>query len=95
MAANKRYQAAAAQIDRDKLYGLDEAFDVIVEQPTAKFDETVDIAINLGVDPKHADQMVRGTVVLPHGKLGQSPTAPSRPSPLFDAPPPPKTGSVM
>jgi large subunit ribosomal protein L1 len=67
MAANKRYKAASEKVDRDKLYGLDEAFDVIREQPQAKFDETVDIAINLGVDPKHADQMVRGTIVLPHG----------------------------
>jgi len=67
MAANKRYKAAAEQIDRDKLYGLTEALEVIDGLPKAKFDETVDIAINLGVDPKHADQMVRGAIVLPSG----------------------------
>ena len=67
MAANKRYKAAAEQVDRDKLYGLTEALEVIGGQPKAKFDETVDIAIVLGVDPKHADQMVRGAIVLPSG----------------------------
>ncbi|MBW2290406.1 MAG: 50S ribosomal protein L1 [Deltaproteobacteria bacterium] len=67
MAANKRYKAAAEQIERDKLYGLNEAIELIGELPQAKFDETVDMAINLGVDPKHADQMVRGAIVLPSG----------------------------
>jgi large subunit ribosomal protein L1 len=67
MAANKRYKAAAAQIERDKLYSLNEAIELIGELPRAKFDETVDMAINLGVDPKHADQMVRGAIVLPSG----------------------------
>jgi large subunit ribosomal protein L1 len=67
MAANKRYHAASEKIDADKLYGLAEALEVIGDQPKAKFDETVDIAINLGVDPKHADQMVRGAIVLPSG----------------------------
>lgn len=67
MAANKRYKASAEQIDRDKLYGLTEALELIGGLPKAKFDETVDIAINLGVDPKHADQMVRGAIVLPSG----------------------------
>ena len=67
MAANKRYKAAAERVERGKLYGLSEAFELIRGFPAAKFDETVDIAINLGVDPKHADQMVRGAIVLPAG----------------------------
>ncbi len=67
MAANKRYKASAEQVDRDKLYGLTEALELIGGLPKAKFDETVDIAIHLGVDPKHADQMVRGAIVLPSG----------------------------
>jgi large subunit ribosomal protein L1 len=67
MASNKRYAAAASLVDRDKLYGLDEAVDLIATFPKTKFDESVDVAINLGVDPKHADQMVRGAIVLPSG----------------------------
>jgi len=67
VAANKRYAAGAEKIEKGKLYGLVEAIDLLHEMPTAKFDETVDIAINLGVDPKHADQMVRGAIVLPAG----------------------------
>lgn len=65
--ASKRYRAAAEQVDRSKLYDLAEAIAVLKAAPAAKFDESVDLAINLGVDPKHADQMVRGAVVLPHG----------------------------
>jgi large subunit ribosomal protein L1 len=64
---SKRYAAAAEPFDADKLYGLEEAIGLIVGAPKAKFDETVDLAINLGVDPRHADQMVRGAIVLPHG----------------------------
>jgi large subunit ribosomal protein L1 len=64
---SKRYKAAVEAVDRDKLYGLEEALEVLKSLPEAKFDESVDIAINLGVDPKHADQMVRGAIVLPHG----------------------------
>lgn len=67
MSAKKRYKAAAELVDRDKLYGLEEAVDLIGSFPTPKFDESIEIAINLGVDPKHADQMVRGALVLPHG----------------------------
>jgi len=67
MASNKRYNAAAATVDRNRLYGLEEAVDLIVAFPPTKFDESVDVAINLGVDPKHADQMVRGAIVLPSG----------------------------
>ena len=67
MGAKKRYKAAAELVDRDKLYGLEEAVELIGSFPTSNFDESVEIAINLGVDPKHADQMVRGAIVLPSG----------------------------
>ena len=63
----KRLKAALASVDRTKLYPLGEAVRVLKATPKAKFDETVEIALNLGVDPRHADQMVRGTVNLPHG----------------------------
>ncbi len=63
----KRYKAAAEAVDRDKTYTLVEAVDLLKSFSKAKFDESVDLAINLGVDPKHADQMVRGAIVLPHG----------------------------
>ena len=71
MAASRRFREAFAKVDREKAYALAEAVAVLKDLPAAKFDETVDVAINLGVDPKHADQMVRGAVVLPHG-LGKS-----------------------
>ena len=67
MAQGKKYQAALAKIDRNKRYKVDEAMGLVKQIATKKFDETVDAAINLGVDPKHADQVVRGAVVLPHG----------------------------
>jgi large subunit ribosomal protein L1 len=67
MAASKRYKAALEQVDRNKLYSLSDAIDVLGSFPAAKFDESVEMAINLGVDPKHADQMVRGAIVLPAG----------------------------
>jgi large subunit ribosomal protein L1 len=63
----KRLKAALATVDRTKLYPLGDAVKVLKAAPKAKFDETVEIALNLGVDPRHADQMVRGTVNLPHG----------------------------
>jgi len=66
MAQSKRYRQSAEGIEA-RLYGLTEAFEAIDSTPAAKFDESVDIAMNLGVDPKHADQMVRGAIVLPHG----------------------------
>jgi large subunit ribosomal protein L1 len=66
-AHSKRYRAGLESIDRSRLYGLAEAVSLLKECPGAKFDESVDIALNLGVDPKHADQMVRGAIVLPHG----------------------------
>ncbi len=63
----KKYQEARAKVDRAKRYGLEEGVKLLKESAHAKFDESVDIAIRLGVNPKHADQMVRGTVALPHG----------------------------
>jgi large subunit ribosomal protein L1 len=64
---SKRYRKAEEGRDLDKLYSLEDAMTQMKAAPAAKFDETVDIAINLGVDPKHADQMVRGAIVLPNG----------------------------
>jgi large subunit ribosomal protein L1 len=64
---SKRYDAAAAKIAPGKQYSLEEAIEVIKSQPPTKFDQSVDLSFHLGVDPKHADQMVRGAVVLPHG----------------------------
>ncbi len=64
---SKKYRAAAEAIDRSKLYGLEEAMELIHNSEPRAFDESVDLAIKLGVDPKHADQMVRGAIVLPHG----------------------------
>ncbi|MGH0031636.1 MAG: 50S ribosomal protein L1 [Myxococcota bacterium] len=63
----KRYASAAEGLDPDKSYSLTEAVDMLKGGVAPKFDESVDIAINLGVDPRHADQMVRGALVLPHG----------------------------
>lgn len=63
----KKYRAAREKIDSTRRYGLEEAVDLVLETRYAAFDETVDVAIRLGVDPRHADQMVRGAVVLPHG----------------------------
>jgi large subunit ribosomal protein L1 len=65
--ASKRYRAAAQAIDPAKSYPLADAVAMLKAWPPLKFDESVDLAINLGVDPKHADQMVRGTISLPHG----------------------------
>jgi len=63
----KKYRKAAEIIDRTRLYELPEAVESILKFNCANFDESVDIAVRLGVDPRHADQMVRGAVVLPHG----------------------------
>lgn len=63
----KRYTAAAATVDRARTYGTAEACALVKAAAKAKFNETVDVAVRLGVDPRHADQVVRGTVVLPHG----------------------------
>ena len=65
--AGKRIRNAAEGIDRNKLYTLTEAVDMVKARASAKFDETVEVAMNLGVDPRHADQMVRGVVELPNG----------------------------
>ena len=64
----KKHQALAARLgDNQKLYGVDEALKTLRELSTTKFDETLEVALNLGVDPRHADQMVRGMVTLPSG----------------------------
>ena len=63
----KRIAKAREGIDREKLYDLAEAINLLKERSTAKFDETIEVAMNLGVDPRHADQMVRGVVNLPNG----------------------------
>jgi large subunit ribosomal protein L1 len=63
----KKFQAAATKVDRLREYPIPDAVALVKGSSYAKFDETVDVAVNLGVDPRHADQVVRGTVVLPHG----------------------------
>src|SRR6202451_4255548 len=67
MAIGKRLKKAREGVDREKLYPLVDAIKMVKERAKSKFDETVEIAINLGVDPRHADQMVRGVVTLPNG----------------------------
>src|SRR6516162_1963581 len=64
---SKRYKKALELVDRKKSYPLKSAVDVLTKFPKAKFNETIDLAFRLGVDPKQSDQMVRGTVPLPHG----------------------------
>src|SRR3546814_18599259 len=63
----KKQKALETAVDRNKLHGVDEAIALVKKHATAKFDETMEIAMNLGVDPRHADQMVRGVVTLPAG----------------------------
>src|SRR6187399_3675489 len=67
----KNYTAARAQVGLDRQYSIEDAIPLVQKVKYAKFDETVELTLRLGVDPKHADQMVRGTVVLPHG-LGKT-----------------------
>src|SRR4051812_24522747 len=67
----KKYTAARAQVGADRQYSIEQAIPLVQQVKFAKFDETVELTLRLGVDPKHADQMVRGTVVLPHG-LGRT-----------------------
>jgi large subunit ribosomal protein L1 len=67
MAVGKKLVKAREGVDREKLYTIVDAVKMVKERATAKFDETIEIAINLGVDPRHADQMVRGVVTLPNG----------------------------
>jgi large subunit ribosomal protein L1 len=64
---SKRFKKAHEGVDADKIYAVEEAVKLVKARATAKFDETIEIAINLGVDPRHADQMVRGVVALPNG----------------------------
>jgi large subunit ribosomal protein L1 len=68
----KKFKKARAAIGEKKVFALNDAVSAVAANAFAKFDETVDIALRLGVDPKHADQMVRGTVVLPHGLGGKA-----------------------
>lgn len=63
----KKYQDSAKLVDRSNLYDVNEALDLVTKTAKANFDETVELAVRLGVDPRHADQQVRGTVVLPNG----------------------------
>jgi large subunit ribosomal protein L1 len=65
--SGKKYRAAVATVDRMRAYEPHEALDTVKTASFAKFDETVEVSVHLGVDPRHADQIVRGTVVLPHG----------------------------
>ncbi|MCX6136353.1 MAG: 50S ribosomal protein L1 [Ignavibacteriales bacterium] len=67
MKLGKRFKAVAKKVAKDKLYTVDEAVAIVKETASAKFNESVDIAVRLGVDPKKADQAIRGTVALPHG----------------------------
>ena len=67
MFRGKKYQESAKKIDRNTLYDANEAMGLVVETATAKFDETVELHVKLGVDSRHADQQVRGAIVLPHG----------------------------
>jgi large subunit ribosomal protein L1 len=64
---SKRVKALKAKVDRTKLYGVDEALALVKSAATAKFDESIDVAVNLGVDPRKSDQVVRGSVVMPRG----------------------------
>ena len=67
MKRSKRYLETFNKLESDKQYNLEEAFDIISSSGSVKFDQTIDLSINLGVDPRHADQVIRGTVSLPHG----------------------------
>ena len=67
MKHGKKYNQAIEKIDRQRRYPVADGMTTLVTTATAKFDETIDVAVNLGVNPKHADQMVRGSVALPHG----------------------------
>jgi large subunit ribosomal protein L1 len=67
MSQSKRYKTAIASVDRDKTYPLEEAVKLVKANAKAKFDETIEVAMNLGIDPRHADQAVRGMIELPNG----------------------------
>ena len=94
--ADKRLNKAREGVDRIKLYPVGDAVAMVKERASAKFDETVEIAMNLGVDPKHADQMVRGVVTCPTAPAARSrsrcspaarrPTRPRRQAPTSSVP---------
>ena len=67
MASSKKFASALGKVDRERQYPISDAVRLVKSAAFAKFNETVDVAVRLGVDPRHADQVVRGTVVLPHG----------------------------
>src|SRR6188768_2990020 len=67
MSRGKRYTTASGTVDRDKVYPLEEAVKLVKANAKAKFDETIEVAMNLGIDPRHADQAVRGMIELPNG----------------------------
>lgn len=69
--AKKRYKKAAEKVDKDKMYDIDQALQLVLDTATAGFDESIDLAVQLGVDSKQADQQVRGALSLPHG-LGKT-----------------------
>jgi large subunit ribosomal protein L1 len=69
--SGKKFEAASKKVDQQKRYTVEEAFKLVVDTAPAKFDETIDVAVRLGVDPKQSDQQVRGAIALPHG-LGKS-----------------------
>ncbi len=83
---SKGYKQAAEKRDADQHYSPEEAIRLIKEMATAKFDESIDVAMRLGVDPRKADQMVRGTVNLPHGTGKTSPPVTARRLPWLPAP---------
>ena len=91
----KRVLKAREGVERTKLYKLEEAVKLVRSNASAKFDETVELALNLGVDPKHADQMVRGVVNLPNGTGARSASRCSRAGPrLTKRAPPAPTSSA-
>ncbi len=67
MQRSKRYRALKEQVDRNKTYTIDEAVELLVKNANSKFDESVEVHLRTGIDPKQADQQIRGTIVLPHG----------------------------
>ena len=72
MKRGKKYQEAAKAIDRAVLYDPEEAIGLVKKVAVAKFDETIEVHIRTGCDGRHADQQIRGAVVLPHGKIGRA-----------------------
>ncbi len=85
MKHGKKYVDAAKLVDRTKLYDTNEAFDTVIKTATAKFDETVELHVKLGVDSRHADQQVRGTVPAKRCACSQSARAQTRSSPRKQA----------